>query len=566
MSPEILIPDATSSSVFPLIGELTPSSGVAPAPEVLPTILISSSEEVDILWVGRTPAAKRVCKIVPDPVWMTSDPILTVGDVITLALFDDAVFDAEISNVTRYPNGGVGMTAHLRSGNGTVYLSYHERSLTVSVETSSGADFSIEVRNGIHYAVEIDRANSDVLEGAEPEIPLVRDAVADDPTDLDVTAFSVVPGAPVESSIIDVMIVYTPAAQSWAVTNNGIENIINSAMQRANTVHTNSDTQVYMNLVHSEEVNYTEQGIFLDLTNLTFTGGSYIAMDEVQLLRDQYSADMVCLLEKTEDAGGLGWLLRNKNGSSDYAFCVARVQQSAGSSYTVVHEWGHNMGCHHAIDQVVEPGPTFWQNWPENTWSAGWKWEDGSIVGPTFGQCTIMSYENFYNTGYIFERVPYFSNPAVYFEGTYPTGDVADGDNARTIREMSTVIAAYRKAPDLDYDGIPNDWELLYFGGETNANPDEVASNGVNTVLEAYIADLNPTNPASFFTASLTNANGFVVRWNATSGRVYSVFSSADLSDSFQPLETNILWPQASWTDTVGRSESFYQIEVKLAE
>ncbi|MBC8206750.1 MAG: hypothetical protein ISR85_01210 [Kiritimatiellales bacterium] len=120
--------------------------------------------------------------------------------------------------------------------------------------------------------------------------------------------------------------------------------------------------------------------------------------------------------------------------------------------------------------------------------------------------------------------------------------------------------------PDVDLDGLPNDWELLYFGGETNANPDAVASNGVNTVMEAYIAGINPTNPASFFEASLTNETGFVVQWNATSGRVYSVFGTTNLLESFQPLETNILWPQSSWTDTVNRSESFYQVDVKLAD
>jgi len=93
-----------------------------------------------------------------------------------------------------------------------------------------------------------------------------------------------------------------------------------------------------------------------------------------------------------------------------------------------------------------------------------------------------------------------------------------------------------------------------------------VAANGVNTVLEAYIAGLNPTNPASLFEAALTNQSqtGFVVRWNAVSGRVYSVYGSTTLPDGFQPLETNILWPQNSWTDTVERAGSFYKVDVEL--
>lgn len=117
---------------------------------------------------------------------------------------------------------------------------------------------------------------------------------------------------------------------------------------------------------------------------------------------------------------------------------------------------------------------------------------------------------------------------------------------------------------DADLDGIPNDWEILYYGGMTNANPGAIASNGVNTVLEAYVAGINPTNPASFFKASMSGTNGFVVQWNAASGRVYSVFGATNLISGFQALETNILWPQSSWTDTVNRSENFYKVEVEL--
>lgn len=119
---------------------------------------------------------------------------------------------------------------------------------------------------------------------------------------------------------------------------------------------------------------------------------------------------------------------------------------------------------------------------------------------------------------------------------------------------------------DEDGDGLPDGWEEQYYGGTTNANPAAIAANGVNTVMEAYIAGLNPTNAASFFTASLTNQNGFVVQWSAASGRVYSVVGTTNLQESFQPLETGILWPQSSWTDTVDRTERFYKVDVQLAK
>jgi hypothetical protein len=123
-------------------------------------------------------------------------------------------------------------------------------------------------------------------------------------------------------------------------------------------------------------------------------------------------------------------------------------------------------------------------------------------------------------------------------------------------------------ANDTDGDGLPNDWEAQHYGGPTNANPSATCSNGLNSVREAYVAGLNPTNAGSFFSVSSSEPgpSGFVVNWNAVSGRVYSVFGTTNLaSASFEPLKTNILWPQSSWTDTVERAENFYRIDVQLA-
>lgn len=52
---------------------------------------------------------------------------------------------------------------------------------------------------------------------------------------------------------------------------------------------------------------------------------------------------------------------------------------------------------------------------------------------------------------------------------------------------------------DTDGDGLPDWWEFAHFGGPTNANHSTMAANGVNTIGEAYIADLDPQNPNAFF-------------------------------------------------------------------
>jgi len=147
-------------------------------------------------------------------------------------------------------------------------------------------------------------------------------------------------------------------------------------------------------------------------------------------------------------------------------------------------------------------------------------------------------------------------------EGTTLYGMTSQGGTA----DEGIIFAWPLSATDSDSDGIPDAWEAQYFGGATNANPSAPAANGVNTIYEAYIAGLNPTNVQSVFAVS-NGASVLDVRWNAVSGRVYSVYWTTNLLNGFQPLETNIVWPQNSWTDLVhgAQGEGFYRIKVQLA-
>jgi hypothetical protein len=159
----------------------------------------------------------------------------------------------------------------------------------------------------------------------------------------------------------------------------------------------------------------------------------------------------------------------------------------------------------------------------------------------------------------------YYSTLSNLSMGTYTLAAVLTDTNAMDHALGSTFTLTVSGDPnDTDKDGLPNDWELLYYGGETNANPSAICANGINTILEAYIAGLDPTDPDALFEAALTD--GSALRWTATSGRVYSVWSTTNLLESFQPLETNIFWPQSSWTDGADHAERFYRVDVKLDE
>jgi len=710
--------------------------------EVVP--LIISGEKNDAEWTRRTPAAKRVRKIIPDPSLMTAEPVLGQGDVVELALFEDMVISAEISKVLRYSNGAVGMTAQLQGDKkGVAFISYSGGELRASVEIDGADDYSIryDSKTQSHYAIQVDRKESDYLEGGDSPGPMADEMVRDAPPAVSesgepIAVGDIPAGLPEGTVEVDVMIVYTPAALSYEGGIAGMNNNIAQALLKANEALANSDALVYLNLVHSAEVDYTEDASALnDLYALTNMDG---VIDEVHSLRDTYGADLVCLFEYTNSTGGLGWLLNNVNGSPTYAFCLARIQQSDWT-YTVVHEWGHNMGCAHSASQTSHTGDNGLYSY-----SSGWQWDDSASSG-SIGYCSVMTYENFDGlAGDEYKRVAHFANPDIDYTGNSvnSTGDATDGDNALTIRNVRYVLADYRISqsvpppveenpfpvissfeqeyapwihdagvgiwtrnsggtsspdtgpstgadgnfyvyteskdypgqtallqatfdfrdapyPDIDFsyhmygsamgslylevssnsgstwdalwsesgdqgdqwfstnvslsayaglsnvqirfrgeigskirgkfrsdmaldmivvsagstdidnDGLPNEWELLYFGTETNANPAATSSNGINTVLEAYIAGLDPTDPAASFLVSGLNPSSSenILQWEAVSGRVYSVYWSTNLQNGFDvmPLASNIT--DGVFTDTVHGAENsvFYRLEIYLA-
>jgi hypothetical protein len=268
------------------------------------------------------------------------------------------------------------------------------------------------------------------------------------------------------------MIVYTPAAASWAEGSGGINNVISQAIQKSKNAHANSGTGVDINLVHSAQINYTEAGSGTDLNRLTFSDGY---MDEVLTWRDTYGADLVCILTYTSDTGGLGWLY---NGSSTYGMCLSRVQQTSWT-YTLVHEFGHNMGCGHRADQATQPGPGYY------SYSSGWHWTGSSGSK----HASVMSYED---GGYY--RVAHFSNPSISYDGV-ATGNATTGDNARSMRNIKPNIAAFRAS-------ISQDPEIaVKFGTTEIADGDSTPSTAEGTDFGICKAD------GSFITRTFTIAN-----------------------------------------------------------
>ncbi len=123
---------------------------------------------------------------------------------------------------------------------------------------------------------------------------------------------------------------------------------------------------------------------------------------------------------------------------------------------------------------------------------------------------------------------------------------------------------------DTDGNGLPDWWELEYFGHLTgtdpNADPDH---DGMNNLAE-WIAGTNPTNAASCLRASVvsaTNSNDVVVNWSSVAGKNYWLERSTNLLTGFSAISTNIIAtaPTNTATDTaiLPGNARFYRVGVQ---
>jgi hypothetical protein len=469
------------------------------------------------------------------------------GDGLVLNLFPDTSYHATIDRVSVNVQGTITVRGRLRNYPfGYVLISTTgDLSLATIRVPELGVEYTIiyDPDSRAHYLLDNDPLTLDKLEDAPAVIPpppkpeeqneiktlrerILLNQVIDDAT-----------------ASLDVMVVYTPAARVWADSNEGsISNVIAQAMEKAQLVADNSGTPFTIHMIHSAEVAYTESGdSATDLDRLRGLRDGYL--DSVHTLRNTYGADLVVLFTKIDDTGGIGYLLDSPFGEPAYAFSITRVQQ-ASWTYTTIHEIGHNMGLGHHKDQSVQPGPGLY------SYSAGWRW----VSTDSRRYCSVMTYEHgsYFADGMTNTRVPYFSNPSVTYIGA-ATGHATNGDNARTVREMKNVVAAYRQAqatPSCTYTISPTS---ALFSSSSNTGM-------VNVTTSSGGCSWNATSNALWITITAGGTgtgNGTVsysLSANATGsnrtgtmtigGATFTVTQNGDAGTTlyFPHVDTNVPW------------------------
>lgn len=229
---------------------------------------------------------------------------------------------------------------------------------------------------------------------------------------------------------IRVLVLYTPNASA------NVSNMpawIQLCVDQMNQTFINSQVYAEVELVHVQLTNYTETNIIPtnsathdnDLTRFTNDGDGF--MDEVHVLRREYSADICVLISDIPEDIGLAGIARSIKSSSQNSFCIVDYWHSF-LSFTFAHEIGHLIGCRHneGSDPTSTPfayGHGFTVNDPTN---GSWR----TIMGTT-ASCNGCP------------RNPYWSNPNVSIPFGV-TGTVSTNDNARVINENFENIISHR--------------------------------------------------------------------------------------------------------------------------
>ena len=121
---------------------------------------------------------------------------------------------------------------------------------------------------------------------------------------------------------------------------------------------------------------------------------------------------------------------------------------------------------------------------------------------------------------------------------------------------------------DTDGDGLPDSWELLYFGNLSEAANDDPDGDGF-TNLQEFLAGTDPTNHASALRIAAISRNGsdVVVNYSAVSGKKYEFqFTTNLLAVNWTGIDTNTVASTgiAQFTDTGAAvfSNCFYRVRL----
>lgn len=268
---------------------------------------------------------------------------------------------------------------------------------------------------------------TDVVEGPDTLVP----PAGFDPAPPDVGGDTAPSSRAAGDPVIDVLVAYTPAAETQMGGQAAIQSEIALGIAATNAAFADSAVAGSVRLVGTQR---TSGNILANSEGLLkVTVGNDGVLDEVPVRRTALGADLVSVFTgETATGCGIGWLMSSMTQGGGFGYSLVDWG-CAVDNLSMPHEIGHNMGLEH--DRYVAPNNSLA--------------DDGhGYVNVAGGWRTIMAYNNACTAASTFcTRIRRFSNPDQTYMGA-PLGRPASGpesaDSHRVLNITFPVVAKWR--------------------------------------------------------------------------------------------------------------------------
>lgn len=152
-----------------------------------------------------------------------------------------------------------------------------------------------------------------------------------------------------------------------------------------------------------------------------------------------------------------------------------------------------------------------------------------------------------------------------------PGPDISLAQSDRATFKQVNLFVGEAISGDADGDGLPDDWELAFFGSITGADPElDSDGDGMKNIHE-FQAGTDPRSASSLFAfieIRRMPGGGVEVRWPSAEGRTYRIQRAEDLIlGPYTPLDTGLVAapPVNAYQDTTATNDIpyFYRIELE---
>ncbi|WP_163831006.1 M12 family metallo-peptidase [Spartinivicinus ruber] len=222
---------------------------------------------------------------------------------------------------------------------------------------------------------------------------------------------------------VTVMVAYTQRAIDDNDGIEGVNGLIQKAVEESNQSYQNSNIPIDLSLVYTVKTDYSESffDIYTDVERLKDKEDGH--MDELHQIRNRYKADITILLTGTGMACGVAHSIM-----ADPSTAFALVKDSCATGYySFAHEIGHLQGARHIITQDDSQDPFTYGHGHCNPVADTWR--------------TVMAY-NCDVSG--LTRIPFWSTPWVNYEESTNMGIKGVSNNALVLRRTAPYVSSFR--------------------------------------------------------------------------------------------------------------------------